>query len=66
MLYGSANRWKSDNTDAAPSATEPFDPRLIWSLWDTLDISTTTMYARPPTHPPRATVSIPTQHPLGV
>lgn len=42
MLFGNANRWQGA-LDTVPD-NNPFDPRAIWTLWETFGISTATMH----------------------
>jgi len=42
MLVASSNRWQ-DNL-LTPGDTSTFDPRAVWAMWDSFDISSATMY----------------------
>ena len=46
MLFGNANRWQCALNEPVGGTSKdcPFDPRSIWSLWKTFDISEATMH----------------------
>jgi len=43
MLFASANRWQ-DNLGMKAGSSDAFDPRAIWALWGSFNISDSRMY----------------------